>query len=190
MTTLLATLSWTVRLYVPGARTMRGKDVAPSAWIRPGALLTTVVGGDGGGDGGSGGGGGVWHSTFAIPLKLTRMTSQTLQGVPPGFDSPRMLPTNCHSGESQVAHRFVEYLSFPTARCLGAAPAVHFMHSWSPDPQARGSLSLWTGAWPTQPAITQAVNRRGERGREYPSLYSTPVVSIGPLWRSGNAASL
>ena len=58
MTTLLATLSWTVRLYVPGARTMRGKDVAPSAWIRPGALLTTVVGGDGGNDGGDGGDGG------------------------------------------------------------------------------------------------------------------------------------
>jgi hypothetical protein len=39
--------------------------------------------------------------------------------------------------------------------------------------------TLWTGAWPTQPAITQAVNRRGERG---PSLYSNPVVSIGPLF--------
>ena len=26
--------------------------------------------------------------------------------------------------------------------------------AWSPDPQARGTLSLWTGAWPTQPAIT------------------------------------
>ena len=38
------------------------------------------------------GDGGVWHSTLAIPLKLKRMTSQTLQGAPPGCDSPRMLP--------------------------------------------------------------------------------------------------
>jgi hypothetical protein len=37
---------------------MRGKDVAPSALIRPGTLLTTVVGCDGGGDGGDGGDGG------------------------------------------------------------------------------------------------------------------------------------
>ena len=38
--------------------------------------------------------------------------------------------------------------------------------AWSPDPQAaRGSLSQWTEAWPTQPAITQArIDRRGERG--------------------------
>ena len=33
---------------------MRGKDVAPSALIRPRTLLTSVVGGDGGGDGGGG----------------------------------------------------------------------------------------------------------------------------------------
>ena len=40
--------------------TMRGMEVPPSALIRPGTLLTTVVGGDGGGDGGGGvdGGGG------------------------------------------------------------------------------------------------------------------------------------
>ena len=37
---------------------MRGKDVAPSALIRPGTLLTTVVGGDGNGDGGDGSDGG------------------------------------------------------------------------------------------------------------------------------------
>ena len=41
---------------------MRGKDVAPSALIRPKTLLTSVVGGvvggDGGGDGGDGGDGG------------------------------------------------------------------------------------------------------------------------------------
>ena len=50
--------------------------------------------GDGSGEWGKGGGGvcGVWHSTLAIPLKLRRKKSQTLQGAPPGCDSPRMLP--------------------------------------------------------------------------------------------------
>ena len=37
-----------------------------------------------------------------------------------------------------------------------------------PDPQARGPLSLWTEVWPTQPAITQAVNRRHGGRRSLP----------------------
>ena len=44
------------------------------------------IGGYFGGGGRGGGDGGVWHSTLAIPLKLKRMTSQTLQGAPPGCD--------------------------------------------------------------------------------------------------------
>ena len=43
-------------------------------------------------------------------------------------------------------------------------PCAHPKHTTrtlrSPAPQARGPLSQWTEAWPTQPAITQAVNRR------------------------------
>ena len=52
----------------------------------------------------------------------------------------------------------------------------------------RIALSQWTEAWPTQPAITQAVNRRG-RGRDLTPLYSNPIVSIGPLFASAAAAA-
>ena len=55
--------------------------------LRRGIAGMLARGGAGGSEGGSGGGdGGVWHSTLAIPLKLKRMTSQTLQGAPPGCD--------------------------------------------------------------------------------------------------------
>jgi hypothetical protein len=57
--------------------------------------------------------------------------------------------------------------------------------AWSPDPQARGSLSLWTGAWPTQPAITQAVNRRGERERVVTNQ-ATYTLAGPPELRWGN----
>ena len=44
------------------------------------------------------------HSTLAILLKLRRMTSQTLQGAPPGCDRPRMLPlASCTP--SLIVHR-------------------------------------------------------------------------------------
>ena len=54
--------------------------------VTPAGVLTWWMASEesGGGGGGDGGGGGVWHSTLAIQLKLTRMTSQTLQGAPPG----------------------------------------------------------------------------------------------------------
>ena len=59
--------------------------------VTPAGVLTWWMASEesGGGGGGDGGGGGVWHSTLAIQLKLTRMTSQTLQGAPPGC--PRIL---------------------------------------------------------------------------------------------------
>ena len=49
-----------------------------------------------------------------------------------------------------------------------------------------GSLSLWTGAWPTQPAMTQAVNRRGERGRGLPLSLQQPGSINRSAVRSSN----
>ena len=43
----------------------------------------------------------------------------------------------------------------------GAAAVKHTQRARSADPQARGPLSQWTEAWPTQPAITQAVALAG-----------------------------
>ena len=40
---------------------------------------------------------------------------------------------------------------------LHAAAVKHRVRARSPGPQARGPQSQWTEAWPTQPAITQAV---------------------------------
>jgi hypothetical protein len=59
-TTLLVTLSSALRVYVPGARTMRPTAVLASALVRPATLLTTAPGGlgGGGGNGGEGEGGG------------------------------------------------------------------------------------------------------------------------------------
>ena len=64
--TLLLTLSSAVRLYVPGARTMRPTAALASALSRLATVLTAATpgssggggggGGDGGGDGGEGGG--------------------------------------------------------------------------------------------------------------------------------------
>ena len=54
-------LSWVVRLYVPGARTMWPTPVLASALVKLVLVLTTAVPGGyggGGGEGGEGGGGG------------------------------------------------------------------------------------------------------------------------------------
>jgi hypothetical protein len=60
--TLLVTLSSAVRLYVPGARTMRPTAALASALSRLATVLTAATpgssGGGGGGDGGDGGEGG------------------------------------------------------------------------------------------------------------------------------------
>eukprot|EP00900_Chrysochromulina_parva_P012264 jgi/Chrpa1/21038/Chrysochromulina_OHIO_Genome00025043-RA len=60
MTKLLVMLSSALRLYVPGARTMRPTAVLARALVRPTTLLTAVPGGyaSGGGYGGGGGEGG------------------------------------------------------------------------------------------------------------------------------------
>ena len=53
-----------------------------------------------------------------------------------------------------------------------------------PDPQARGPLSLWTEAWPTQPAITQAVaaaaqhNAHNLRSPKHGGLYHYPYGTL------------
>ena len=59
-TTLLVMLSWAVRLYMPGARTMWPTAELASALVRSALVLTWVCGdgGVGGGDGNGGGGDG------------------------------------------------------------------------------------------------------------------------------------
>ncbi len=75
---------------------MRGKDVAPSALIRPGTLLTTVVGGDGGGDGaggfGDGDGGGGEGGVYGGYTRRGPCWPQSLQSV------PREQHENCDPG--------------------------------------------------------------------------------------------
>jgi hypothetical protein len=66
---------------------MRGKDVAPSALIRPGTLLTTVVGGDGGGDGGDGGDGGAGGAS-----KCTSSIGSCTTVAQPAVRMPHSLP--------------------------------------------------------------------------------------------------
>ena len=52
-------------------------------------------------------------------------------------------------------------------------------------PSTGVAIAMDAGAWPTQPANTQAVNRRGERGREdlpLPLQYDPVVhVEVAPL---------
>jgi len=97
--TLLLTLSSAVRLYVPGARTMRPTAVLASALSRLATVLTAATpgssgggGGDGGGDGGEGGeggkggggseGGGGTGQVETVPETLVRVVGQE-QTVPP-----------------------------------------------------------------------------------------------------------
>ena len=91
--------------------------------VTPAGVLTWWMASEesGGGGGGDGGGGGVWHSTLAIQLKLTRMTSQTLQGAPPGC--PRILtkvPCVSRVCVSEITHRhtFTFTQALKTPRCV------------------------------------------------------------------------
>jgi len=72
-----------------------------------------------------------------------------------------------------------------------AAAVKHTQRARSPDPQARGPLSQWTEAWPTQPAITQTVNRRraGEGETLPPNVthISTDGTAVSSCCRRGSA---
>ena len=58
-----------------------------------------------------------------------------------------------------------------------AAAVQHNARAWSPDPQERGSLSLWTGAWPTQLLLNRPlIGGEGEGGSYDPRPCSCACV--------------
>ena len=100
-----------------------------------------------------GGDGGVWHSTLAIPLKLKRMTSQTLQGAPPGCDSSRMLPLL-----SCIPSRIVLHSSTRNSPMPGTRRARRVCRAATGEERA----AEWSGArarTPRVPSFTVRVTR-------------------------------
>ena len=77
-----------------------------------------------------------------------------------------------------------------SGRALAAAAAVqHNVRAWSPDPQARGCYRYGRGHGRHGLLLHRPLIGEESEGGSDPSLYSNPVVSIGPLFAAAAAAA-